>query len=73
MTKVRTKGLSEKAIKAIESDKSMIGILMAVEGKGEKTIKGWIDSNKPSSDLTKPIYTDVIAEHTKLSINQILS
>ena len=63
-------GLTNEAIIAIKTDSDLRAKLMLVEGKSEYTIKRWITEN--NSDLTKPIYTSVIAAHTGLTEEQIL-
>lgn len=63
--------LTEKALNEIRTDSNLRAKLMLVEGKSEYTIKRWIEEES-NDTLTKPSYTAVIADHTKMNIDEIL-
>ena len=62
--------LTPEALNAIKHDSDLRAKLMLVNGKSEYTIKRWIIDN--DDELTKPKYTNVISEHTNLTLDQIL-
>lgn len=62
--------ISKKAISLITNDLKLRAKLLLVMGKGEPTLIRWL---KTKSDvLTMPKYTQVISEHTGLSIDEII-
>jgi hypothetical protein len=67
--------LTKSVIQTITNDSSLRAKLMLVgsdkgEGKSEYTIKRWLQNN--DDELTKPKYTNVIAAHTGLTLDEIL-
>ena len=62
--------LTKEALDAIRNNSDLRAKLMLVDSKSEYTIKRWIEDN--DSKLTMPMYTNVIAEHTGLVLEQIL-
>lgn len=63
--------LTKEALQKITTDSNLRAKLMLVEGKSEYTIKRWIQDPE-NDDLTKPKYTAVISEHTKMPLEEIL-
>jgi hypothetical protein len=62
--------ITKTALDAIRNDSDLRAKLMLVDSKSEYTIKRWIEDN--DSKLTMPMYTSVIAEHTKMKLTEIL-
>ena len=62
--------ITKEALDAIRNDSDLRAKLMLADSKSEYTIKRWIEEN--DEKLTMPKYTSVIAEHTGLSLEQIL-
>jgi len=63
--------ISKTAIEAIKRDSDLRAKLMLVDSKSEYTIKRWIEEN--DDKLTMPKYTGVIAAHTGLTEEEILT
>lgn len=64
--------LTATALEKIKTDSNLRAKLMLVEGKSEYTIKRWIEDSE-NDELTKPKYTAVIAAHTGLTLQEILT
>jgi hypothetical protein len=62
--------INKTALDEIRNDSDLRAKLMLVDSKSEYTIKRWIEDN--DSKLTMPMYTSVIAEHTKMKLTEIL-
>lgn len=64
--------LSIKALEEIRTDSNLRAKLMLVDGKSEYTVKRWIEDTE-NDELTKPKYTNVIAAHTGMTLQEILT
>ena len=62
--------LTDAAKKSIRHDSNLRAKLMLKGNISEYTIKRWLE--KDCDDLTKPLYTNVIVEHTGLALADVL-
>ena len=63
--------ISEEAKKAIRHDSNLRAKLMLAGNVSEFTINKWVKED--NDELTKPLYTNVIIEHTELTLSEVLT
>lgn len=56
----------------VRNDKDLISVLRSLNGKSERTIYDFFLANKPNSEITKPYYTNPIANHYGLKVDELL-